>query len=141
MWVPTEPGWCLAFVRTIVEQAFDMAPGEFYERWVDPFFALNQGERVGIDIGPRWARGAERALRAAGLAVHPSKMQPGDLLFSYKVSKPFGHTAILLDGKMVLENTGAHGGWQNPGMGAVRYTPLRMWDPVTTVVRLPEGGG
>jgi len=137
--VPTKKGYCLAFVRVVIEQTFNMAPGEFYERWVDPFFTLNKDETLGKDIHPRWARGAERAMRAGGFAIHPTKMKPGDVLFSYKVAKPYGHTAILLPGKLVLENTWANRGWAHTDFGAIRLTPLREWDPITTVVRLAEG--
>lgn len=138
--VPTKPGLCLAFVRVIVEQSLNVAPYTFYDRWVDPFFTLNNGEVEGKDIHPRWARGAERAMRAAGLAISPKRIQPGDLIFSYRVSKPYGHVAILLPGKLVLENTYAERGWRHPDFGAVRLTPLREWDPITTVVRISEGG-
>ena len=137
--VPTKRGWCLAFVRVIIEQTFDMAPGEFYERWVDPYFTLNNGEKLNKDISPRWARGAERAMRASGIVVATKAMEPGDLIFSYRVSKPYGHVALLMPGKLVLENTYANRGWRHPDFDAVRLTPLREWDPVTTVIRIPEG--
>lgn len=137
--VPKRPGYCLAFVRSVVEQAFDLPPHTFYSKWVDPNFHLVANEVFGSDIHPRWARGAERAFRAAKLTVPIEEMQPGDLLFSYKVSKPYGHVGILLPGKLVLENTTADRGWRQPNSGAVRLTPLRQWSPVTTVVRLKGG--
>ena len=132
------PMYCLAFVRIVVEQAFDLAPGEFYERWVDNYFFTNSDEVIGKDISPRWARGAERAMRPV-FGIPLEQALPGDLVFSYKVSKPYGHVGILMPGKMVLENTAADRGWRHPEFGAIRHTPLRLWDPVTTVVRIPEG--
>ena len=130
------PGYCLAFVRQIVEHALDMEPGEFYKEFVDPYFKLRPGERLGVDIHPRWARGAERALRVAGLAVPLLAMRPGDLLFSYRVSRPYGHVGILMPGNLVLENTTADRGWKKEGRGAIRLTPLSEWDPITTAVKL-----
>jgi len=142
--VPTKPGMCLAMVRHIVEEAFDVEPYGFYRRLIIPNFHLREGEWLatvssstnGHDaISPYWARGAERALRDAGLARHNvSDMLPGDLLFSWMVSRPYGHVGIYLDGGLVLENTTAERGWLNDKMGAVRITPLREFSPVTTVI-------
>ena len=138
--VEKRPGYCLKLVRQIVEDALDMAPGDFYRVFVYPHFHLNPGETY-EDIKPYWARGAERALREQGFMVHIDQAKPGDLVFSYRVSRPYGHVGILLDGKMVLENTTARRGWNRNDMGAIRYTPMREWGPITTVARLRMPGG
>ena len=132
----SRPGYCLAFVRQVVERALGMEDGEFYRRFVDPYFAPRAGERVGVDISPRWARGAERALRAAGLTVPVGAAEPGDILFDYRVSRPYGHVGILMPGGLVLENTTANRGWRRPDRGAIRLTPMREWGVPTTVIRL-----
>ena len=133
----TRPGYCLKVVRQIVEDGLDLAPGEFYHRWIYPNFKLKPGETP-EDIKPYWARGAERALREAGLAVHSVKdAEPGDLVFSWRSSYPYGHVGVLLDGKLILENTYARRrGWKRDGQGALRITPMREWDQITTLVRI-----
>jgi len=133
--VERRPGYCLRFVRQIVEDALNLAPGDFYRIYVFPHFALREGETP-EDIKPYWARGAERAMRSAGLAVPVDRAKPGDLVFSYRASRPYGHVGVLLHGKLVLENTYARRGWKHDDMGAIRITPMRQWDPITTVIRL-----
>jgi len=141
--VEDRPGYCLKTVRQIIEDGLDLAPGDFYRLWVYPNFHLRPDETP-EDIKPYWARGAERALRNAGQAVRSIEdAKPGDLVFCYRVSKPYGHVGILLDGKLILENTYAlNRGWKRDGLKAIRITPMRQWDPITTVIRLrlPEGG-
>lgn len=132
--VETRPGYCLAFVRQVIEHGLRLAPYTLY-RLVEAHFALRPGEVLGQDIHPRWARGAERALRAAGLArPQVARMEPGDLVFSHRVSRPYGHVGLLMPGGLVLENTTANRGWRHPAMGAVRLTDRRDWDPITTVI-------
>lgn len=123
------PGYCLRLVRQVVERALGLDPGSFY-RLVRRHFRRREGERV----QPYWARGAERALRAARL-VKKSPPEPGDLLFSHLASWPYGHVGIMVLPGLVLENTTvSYRGWRHRGHGAVHLTPLREWDEVTTLI-------
>jgi len=125
--VETRPGYCLKLVRQVVEDSAGLNNGEFYGRLVIPH--LGDGD---TDVKYWWARGAERALRRAGFAAWNA--EPGDLIFSYKVSKPYGHVGILLDGGLILENTTVNRGFWHKRLGAVRLTPLEEFDDYTTII-------
>ena len=127
----TEPGYCLQAARVIVEKAMSVPPRTLYNL-ARPYLHRKPGENIRL----HWARGMERALRALGVGTHFPK--PGDLLFSWKVSRPYGHVAVMVDEGFVLENTTANRGWRTPWSGAIRLTPLQrngewIWDPVTFV--------
>lgn len=126
-------GLCLRFVRTVVEETYELPSHALYERLV----RQRVDNRSSRD--EPWARDAERSLRERGLAVDLSAARGGDLVFSYKASRPYGHTGVLIEvggALWVAENTTAARGLRS--RGALALTPLAAWDEVTTVIRLPE---
>jgi len=136
-----EPGWCLAFVRRIVELGLEYPDGAFYAR-----FGTERVERApGPPGGAWWARDLERSMRNAGLAVPLDDAgQDGDLLFNWKAAPSahgvyIGHVGILLDAKagLVLENVDARYRRFSLTRGAVALTPRERF-PVTTAIRIPE---
>ena len=127
----TVPGHCLQAVRVIVEKAAGVPPRTLYSL-AKPHLHPQPGEEIPLF----WARGIERALRNLGIGRHYPR--PGDLVFSHKVSKPYGHVAVVVDEGLLLENTQAKRGWKSSWSGAVRLTPyIRngewIWDPLTFV--------
>lgn len=134
-------GYCLSFVRDIVEHSQGWPWGKLYSDYVtqeaDP-----AGHRA--QDGP-WARDAEKSLRELGMAVHLEDAQPGDLLFIWRDawSKTWnayvGHVGILLPGALVLENVKPDYRPHSFHRGEIQLTPRKLWFAPSTVIRFdPE---
>lgn len=133
--VERRPWYCLAFVRQVVERAFDWPPYDFYRR-------LREG-MTDEQYRRRWAVDAEAACRRLGWDVPVAEMHPGDILFAAGASKPYGHVGIYVGEQVkngvraeyVVENTSSRRGHRYGG--ALALTPLDRWDKITAVVRVP----
>ena len=116
-----QSGYCLRFVRQVVEFAYNMPDSAFY--------GLYWTHRVEENhTNEPWARDLERSLRAAGLAVVAP--QAGDLVFNYRILWPYGHAGVMLSDILVVDV-------QPHATGPpLRVTPVWEWGP-TTIIRLP----
>lgn len=145
--LPLQSGLCLAMVRIIIENAFDLESNEWYHIWRT--YVVPRGPDENHDP---WARDMEASLRNAGMEVALPRaggpkgdetryvvlledlLKPGDLLFRWDSPQRPGHVGILMPGNTVLENVRRDyrpvGLWR----GAIALTPLGSW-PVTTVIR------
>lgn len=158
---PTEAGMCLALVRVVIERAFYDGRWEFYER--HRTVKVNELERASQDP---YARDLEASLRGQGMAVpalprtgppaDPRRyvnlatalslglLEPGDLLFRWDTARDandiyVGHVAILLPGRLVLENVAHRAGALQ--RGPTTLSKLEAWQ-VTSVMRFrPREGG
>lgn len=142
--VPTMPGLCLKLVRLVIEDAYGMPSGKFYDWRTD---VVDQYVRASQDP---YARDMERSLRYAGMAVEldyhgryvkldDARIKPGDLLFRYDTAKDargiwVGHVGILMPGGLVLENIDPRSRLKSLNRGPTCLTPFGFW-PVTTVIR------
>ena len=120
---PAENGYCLQFVREVVEHALGWPDRAFYRLyWV---------QRVEEnDTDEPWARDMERALRDLGFAVDTPRA--GDLVFDFTYH-PTGHVGVMLTDDMVLD------AFPVEGVPTLRVTPVSVWAP-TTIIRMTEGG-
>ena len=100
------PGWCLQFVRTVVEHALGWRSREFYARYLVAGTTRRPGtdaERLTAAKGDPWASDAERSMKRLGFAVPLEDRHPGDLVFNHTAAVPVGHVGVLLDHSTVLE--------------------------------------
>lgn len=120
-----EANYCLRFVRQVVEHAYQLPEGGFY----DLYWTRTVEENL---TSEPWARDLERSFRDAGLVVYD--LQPGDLVFNHKVAWPYGHVGIMLSDVLVLDV------WPDATGPPLRLTPVWEWAP-TSIVRLtpPDG--
>lgn len=105
--LPTEPGWCLMFVRLIVEQALQLPDGGMYDRWLVAGSSYRPGtpeERLAAAKRSKMASDLEASAKKLGWGIPFHARQAGDILFNYRALPPFGHVAVLLDRNTVLEN-------------------------------------
>jgi len=117
---PADAGYCLRFVREVVEHAFEWPDRELYARcWT---------RRVEENATAEpWARDLERSLRERGYAV--TVPRAGDLVFDFTYA-PVGHVGVMLTDDMVLDV------YPVGGVPTLRLTPVAEWLP-TTIIRLP----
>jgi hypothetical protein len=154
-----EPGWCLAFVRHILQSAFPSTPKD-PRAWLEKYaFA-----RVETPLPNRtwWARDFERTVSQVGLAVDKKDLQPGDLVFKWdtaklKLSKPLdvlyqgmpdaqhiyvGHVGILVAEGVVMENINPDfrkDGKAFGNKGCISLSDFNLWPAVTKCARFnPE---
>jgi hypothetical protein len=119
-------GFCLRFVRQVVEHAYGWKAGDFYRR----FHTHTVEENTTTEP---WARDLERSMRSNGMAVKDP--QAGDMIFDYKRAKPYGHVALMLSNSMVLELSPTRRGFAR---GNINLVTLKEWGTPTTVIRLKE---
>jgi hypothetical protein len=137
--LPANKGYCLMTVRLVLERAMKLPSLGFYGVYL-------KGHAKAAPTVERawWARDAEKILRNDhGFSVPYDDRQGGDIIFNHTLAPSpefpghnIGHTAILLDRNVVLENTGS-----NRGVvvyGAMRIVPLEQFPGVTTVIRMRE---
>ncbi len=121
-WLPDQPGMCLAFVRVIVERALELPERHFYRAWVTQRVETTFPAATRDPI----ARDAERSFTALGWNVPFEERQPGDLLFDFSAAyrrdwgTTLGHTAILLEGDRIAENT------EHPSRGLRKLSTTRL---------------
>lgn len=130
-----EPGFCLAWVRQVVERAMGWPSHALYDAYVNEWVQPESYDRA---LG-HWSRDAERSLRNLDMAVHDA--QPGDLLFNWRAAWSdrwgtyIGHCAILVTRDLVAENVDPA---YRPGAltrGALALTPRGQWTEPTTTIR------
>lgn len=105
--LPTDPGWCLMFVRLVVEQALQLPAGGMYDRWLVAGSSYRPGspeERLAAAKRSKMATDMEASAKRLGWGVPFHTRLPGDIVFNYRAAPPFGHVAVLLDRDTVLEN-------------------------------------
>lgn len=134
----SSPGMCLAWVRTMVEQAMGWPSHTLYRdyvtEWVQP---EGYDQRDG-----HWARDAERSLRNLGMALGDTgEAQPGDLLFNWRAAWSdrwgayIGHVGIKIEHGFVAENIDPTYRPSALRNGALAITPIEDWAKPTTVIR------
>lgn len=105
--LPTRPGYCLAFVRCVVERALWNGQWRLYDKYLidgttkrgdDPKKRLKEAQE------DPWASDMERSMKLLGMAVPALLRKPGDLVFNYHAAAPIGHVGILLSRGLVIEN-------------------------------------
>lgn len=119
------PNQCLRLIRQVVEHAFDLPSHTFYSLYWTHRVEEN-------DTLVPWARDLERSLRAQGYAVYT--VQPGDLVFDYRIAWPYGHVGLVLPDYTVLDVAT----WGSTA--TLRTVPLSQWGEPTTIIRLPDLG-
>lgn len=142
--LPATPGWCLTFVRLIIERALGWPSHRLYH-WRTQVVERPAGD----DGGTPWARDMERSLRSAGMElegprygppndprryVRPTRLTAGDLLFRWDAAWPVGHVALYAGRGVVLESVDPAGRPGSFARGVTVLSPLGFW-PVTTAVR------
>lgn len=137
-----EPGYCLAFVRRVVEHALDKPDRWLYDKVVTEWVQPDGYDRA---LG-HWARDAERSLRNLDMTLVGDRARPGDLVFNYRAAPSpwgeghnYGHVGILVERGMIIENIDPKYRPYSLQKGMLALTPFDVrWEP-TTVIRFdPE---
>lgn len=139
--IAREPGWCLSWVRRVVEYGcFDGRAQEFYRRYLVAGTSRRGGseaERLAAAWRNPWAADAEASMKKLGLAVPALLRQAGDLVFNHNAAIPFGHVGILLDRDWILELVDPAFRPRSVHLPRnVQLTRYRDWPEVTLVARL-----
>lgn len=103
---PSTPGYCLAFVRVIIEYAHGWKSHELYTRHLTHGTTRRPGddaERLKAARLDPWASDLERSLKMQGLGVPWADRQAGDLCFNANALEPFGHVGVLIDQNLCVE--------------------------------------
>lgn len=149
----TTPGYCLAFVRRVLETALGKHDGWLYQHAVTEWVQPAGYER---DFG-HWARDAERSLRNLGMILTGDRPRAGDLVFNYDTAEVspglwreyfperafedgvnIGHVGIVLEHGTILENVKPSYRPHSVHHGALALTPAHVaWEP-TSVIRFDE---
>ena len=147
---PHEAGLCLALVRVVIERAFYGGHWRFYD--LHRSVVVQPDERAS---DAPYARDLEAALRAQGMAVSLARtgpagdpvryvdddalrdVEPGVICFRWDTAKDrngvyVGHVAIVLPGRLILENVASRHG--SLSRGPTKLSRLGAW-PVTTVIQ------
>jgi len=105
--LPTKPGYCLAFVRCIIERALWSGQWQLYDKYLvtgtsrrgdDPAANLREAK------ADPWAADLEASAKRLGWAIPSLLRKPGDLVFDHRAAAPIGHVGILLSRGLVIEN-------------------------------------
>lgn len=138
--LPQESGYCLKFVRLVVEWGLFEGRTEFYKRFLVAGTSKRGGtpaERLSEARLDPWAADLEASAKALGWAVPSAFRRPGDLVFNHAAAAPVGHVGILLSRGMVIEQI--HPSYR-PGSihlahGSLSITPFasRPWTLVARV--------
>lgn len=105
--IPPRHGLCLAFVRSVVEDALYGGERLFYQNYLKAGTTKRGGtdaERLREAWLDPWASDIERSMKVLGLGVPAMLRKPGDLVFNYHAAAPIGHVGILLTRDLVVEN-------------------------------------
>lgn len=105
--LPSKPGYCLAFVRCVIERALWSGQWRLY----DEFLVVGTSRRGNTPaerlreakVDP-WASDFEASAKRLGWAVPALLRKPGDLVFNHNAAAPIGHVGILLSRSLVIEN-------------------------------------
>lgn len=142
--LPQEPGYCLRFVRLVVEWALYEGRPEFYKRALVAGTTgrgdkLTAAQRLAEARQDPWAADLEASAKALGWAIPSTFRRAGDLVFDHAAAAPVGHVGLLISRGMVLEQihprfrpTSIH-----LGHGSLSITPFAS-RPWTLVARLRE---
>lgn len=137
---PPQRGYCLRFVRQVIEFAFGWPEGEFYRR--------HGTHRTTGAPWPRedtswWAADLERSLREQRLGYAPGEgyVLPGSLAFSHSLAKPYGHVGIVLEGGMVLEAINPAHRPRGLARGDLVLSHLGAWPSGPTLIANISPGG
>lgn len=106
--LPQQSGYCLQFVRMVVEWGlYDGRDREFYRRHLVAGTTRRGGTPLERLLEARvdpWAADMEASAKALGWPVMGILRQAGDLVFDHKAAEPVGHVGVLISKDMVLEN-------------------------------------
>ena len=106
--LPQQSGYCLMFVRLVVEWAlFDGRDGEFYRRFLVAGTSGRGGtpaQNLKAAQSDKWAADVEASAKRLGWPVPSLLRKPGDLVFNHAAAAPVGHVGILLTRDIVIEN-------------------------------------
>lgn len=141
--LPQQSGYCLMFVRLVVEWAlFDGKDGEFYKRYLVAGTSGRGGtpaQNLKAAQSDKWAADIEASAKKLGWPVPALLRKPGDLVFNHLAAAPVGHVGILLTRGTVLENI--HPSFRpdsiHLGHGSLSITPFAA-RPWTLVARVRE---
>ena len=140
--IPQAPGWCLSFVRAVVEDALYGGVRKFYDLHLKAGTTRRGGteaERLREAWVSPWAADIERSMKVLGLGVPALLRRPGDLVFNHNAAAPVGHVGILLSRDLVVENINRSYRRQSVHLprGSLSVTPFKSL-PWTLVARLRE---
>lgn len=106
--LPQQSGYCLMFVRLVIEWAlFDGRDGEFYRRFLVAGTTARGGtpeQNLKAAQSDKWAADIEASAKRLGWPVPSLLRKPGDLVFNHAAAAPVGHVGILLTRDIVIEN-------------------------------------
>jgi len=142
--LPQESGYCLKFVRMVVEWGLFDGRAEFYKRFLVAGTSgrgseLTPAQRLAEARQDPYAADMEASAKALGWAIPSAFRRAGDLVFDHNAAKPVGHVGVLIGRGMVLEQihpkfrpTSIH-----LGHGSLSVTPYAA-RPWTLVARVRE---
>lgn len=142
--LPQKSGYCLMFVRLVVEWAlFGGKDGEFYRRYLVAGTSGRGGTptaNLKAAQSDKWAADIEASAKKLGWPAPAILRKPGDLVFNHAAAAPVGHIGILLTRDVVLENI--HPSFRPDSIhlshSSLSITPYAS-RPWTLVARLPGG--
>lgn len=105
--LPSKPGYCLAFVRCVIERALWGGQWQLYDKFLVAGTTYRGGapaERLKEAKTDPWANDLAASAKQLGWAVPALLRKPGDLVFNHEAAKPLGHVGILLSRGLVIEN-------------------------------------
>lgn len=136
--LPKAGGYCLQFVRMVIENAMGWPSHRFYEKYLVAATSARGGDGLyALDAARAdpWAADMEASVKALKWAVPFAERQAGDLIFNHKAARPVGHVGILLTEDMVIENIKPSYRPKSIHIGVISLTPLRYF-PYTLVARV-----
>ena len=136
--VPGASGYCLSFVRRVVEAALFGGRVEFYDRYLVAETSKRTGKDRGNARSDPWAADVEASMKYLSYSVPFAERQAGDLIFNHKGAAPVGHVAVLLEPNLVLENINESYRPKSIHLGRhLSQTPIEHF-PTTLIARLQE---
>lgn len=131
----TRSGWCLRFVREVVQHAYGLSHGQFYTAYRVAVTSSAPGRTLSAEP---WASDLEASMKQLGYGVSLAQRLPGDIVFNWRLAAPYGHIAILMDSNTVLELSYRHSRPRSYKIrGGIVLTPLELFAP-TLLARLPN---
>lgn len=130
----SKPGYCLQFVREVIENALYDGERRFYSKYL-----VVASERKPPGTNPHdspWAVDSEASMKKLGLTVPLTSARPGDIVFNHDTGLPYGHVGILLPGDFIAENIDPKFRRMGIYPDYKAITPWEQWSKITLVARL-----